>query len=336
MQRRHLALICLLASWIAVPSPLPAQDGESWAGKRVMVVRWAAELKAGTDVVARARLGNVLLVDQVKDEWLWIKGQRGWIKKGDVVLYDRAIDHFTAAINRNPTSQAYHERGIAWAVMKQYDKAAADFDTAIARDPKNIPAVNERGNVHRKMGQLERAIADFNEVIRQNVRHPAVYTNRGMVWRAKGDDDRALADYNEALRIDPNFAPAYEAAGTARQDKRDYGKAVENFAKAVQIAPGFDLAHNNLAWILATCPDERFRDGNKAVTHATKACELTDFQRGDYLDTLAASHAEAGQFDQAVQRAKESLEKATAQQKDAIAARLKLYEQRKPFREQAQ
>lgn len=336
MQRRDLALICLLASWVAVPPQLSAQDSESWAGKRVMVVRWTAELKSRADMVARARLGNVFLVDQVQDKWLWIKGKQGWIKKSDVVAYDRAIEHFTAAINRSPTSQAYQQRGIAWAVMKQLDRAVADFDAAIARDPGNVSALNERGNAHRKTGQLDQAIADFNEVIRLGVRHAAVYTNRGMVWHAKGDYDRALAEYSEALRIDSNFAVAYEAEGTARRAKRDYGKAVDNFARAARIDPGFDLAHNNLAWVLATCPDERFRDANKAVEHATKACELTEFQDAGYLDTLAAAHAAAGQFEEAVQRAKHSLEKATDQQKKPISERLRLYEQRKPFREQTQ
>lgn len=31
------------------------------------------------------------------------------------------------------------------------------------------------------------------------------------------------------------------------------------------------MAHNNLAWLLATCPDNSLRDGNKAVELAQQA-----------------------------------------------------------------
>ena len=100
---------------------------------------------------------------------------------------------------------------------------------------------------------------------------------------------------------------------------------------AARLDPAFVLAWNNRAWILATAPDAKFRDGSQAVQCATQACELTDYQAADLLDTLAAALAEAGQFEQAVVRARQALEKADAGQQDMLAARLKLYESGKPF-----
>src|SRR5262249_33570540 len=54
--------------------------------------------------------------------------------------------------------------------------------------------------------------------------------------------------------------------------------------------------HNYVAWKLATDPRPGARDGRLAVANATRACQLTTRARGDYLETLAAAHAEAGRF----------------------------------------
>jgi hypothetical protein len=44
--------------------------------------------------------------------------------------------------------------------------------------------------------------------------------------------------------------------------------------------PGLGLetlqALNNLAWVLCTSPEDKLRDGKRAVELAAKACELTD------------------------------------------------------------
>ncbi len=57
----------------------------------------------------------------------------------------------------------------------------------------------------------------------------------------------------------------------------------------------------------ATCPDEAYRDGAKAVESATKACELGGWKDADHLDTLAAALADAGEFAEAVRRQEEAL-----------------------------
>ena len=69
---------------------------------------------------------------------------------------------------------------------------------------------------------------------------------------------------------------------------------------------------NNLAWLLATCPDAHLRDGVQAVQYAERACELTHSGVTILVGTLAAAYAEAGRFEEAV---------ATAQKACALASR---------------
>lgn len=89
---------------------------------------------------------------------------------------------------------------------------------------------------------------------------------------------------------------------------------------------------NEVAWTLATSSEANQRYGAIAVEFATKACELTAWKNAECLDTLAAAHAEAGDFDAAVRRQTEAISLLSdAKAKKDFGTRLKLYQQRKPY-----
>lgn len=112
---------------------------------------------------------------------------------------------------------------------------------------------------------------------------------------------------------------------------QDDGEAIKWYERAA--AQGDLIALKRAAWVRATCPKASVRNGLSAVGYARKAADLTKQKDAGTLDTLAAAYAEAGQFDEAVgaeQRAI-SLSKREADQKE-YGLRLKLYQQRKPYR----
>ena len=51
-----------------------------------------------------------------------------------------------------------------------------------------------------------------------------------------------------------------------------------------------------LAWLLATHPDARVRDGAEAVRHGEQACKLTRYREAMLVGTLAAAYAEANRI----------------------------------------
>jgi hypothetical protein len=59
---------------------------------------------------------------------------------------------------------------------------------------------------------------------------------------------------------------------------------------------------------LATSPDEKLRDGPRALKFATKAAEETKFETPHILSTLAAAYAETGDFENAAKWSQKSVE----------------------------
>ena len=114
---------------------------------------------------------------------------------------------------------------------------------------------------------------------------------------------------------------------------RNYQKAVELLHKAVDQGQ-FPSAFNEYAWFLATCPDPSQRNGKAAVSYANKACQLTGWKEANFIDTLAAAFAEVGDFEAAVLHQKQAMAMdSDYPDKQKMETALKLYEERKPYRE---
>lgn len=112
-------------------------------------------------------------------------------------------------------------------------------------------------------------------------------------------------------------------------------KALELFGEAIKLDGRSAMARNERAWLQATTNDVKYRNGKQAIDDATKACELTEWKVANFIDTLAAAYAESGDFENAVKYQERALEGAEEAMKAQFADRLKLYEERKPYREAA-
>jgi tetratricopeptide (TPR) repeat protein len=161
----------------------------------------------------------------------------------------------------------------------------------------------------------------------------AAYRRRGALHLDRGEYDRAVADFTQALGQEPTSAEAHAQRGLAHYQLGRYAAAVADYERAIGLDPEALLAHNNLAWLLATCPDGGIRDGRRAVEHATRACELCGFAEWYCLGTLAAAHAEAGDFEEARDFAKQSLRRAPEAERPGCQERLRLYKEQRPYRE---
>ena len=254
------------------------------------------------------------------------------------------VDETIAACTRAVDSKQYsganlaillNSRGISWREKGYDDLALVDFDEAIRLDPNSAAAYTSRGNLHGDRGNNDKAIADYNAALELNPKLAPAYSTRGLSWLAKGDHDRARSDLDAAIRLDPKMMDAWNNRGYLWRAKGDVQRAIADFSQVIRLDPKFPDAYDSLALIYSTSADAGVRDGRRALEMALKACELTGWKNAYYLNTLAAAHAEAGEYQQAAEwQAKALALKAFSPAGEAAALeRLKLYQAGKPYRE---
>lgn len=196
-------------------------------------------------------------------------------------------------------------------------------------------AYNNRASLYMAKGEVDKALADLNKAIEYDPTWGISYLNRGNIHRARHELAEAEADFTAATQHLPNriWADAYSARGWVRAARGDFPSALADFDLAIRQNRKNPVGLTSKAWLLATSPEDRVRDGVTAVNLAKQAVALSDTPTAH--DALAAAYAEAGRFDEAVaeqRRTMEMMRKQGLTADPSFDARLTLYMQRHPYR----
>jgi tetratricopeptide (TPR) repeat protein len=222
--------------------------------------------------------------------------------------WDKAIREFSQAIELNPTNGlAFDYRGSIYFAKGDFDGAISDYNQAIRINPTDDSATFDLASVYRAKGEFDKSISSWDKYMRLNPTNDAAYKSRASVYSATGKYNKAIKDWTEGLRLNPDDSTAFAMRACAYFKTSQFDKADHDAIEAVRLGPTNGAALNNLAWFRATCPDASFRNGKEAVEAATKACELANWTRWEWIDTLAAAFAETGNFDQAVSYEKKAM-----------------------------
>ncbi|MFO0948075.1 MAG: tetratricopeptide repeat protein [Planctomycetota bacterium] len=205
--------------------------------------------------------------------------------------YDRAIEDFNQAIQRDPKSPLFYvSRGMAFLAKKDNASAKGDFDDAIRLDPQISEGYYGRGLVERAMGKVEESLRDLTEAIRRVPRDTEmydVYNERAHSYYYDAKYDVAVEDYDRAIeqakrreegadrvttRLLRDKAQLYANRGDALQKLGKHDKALADFDEAVKINPEnpeyFHLAGKSMQELGRK--DEAFAVFSKAIALDSK------------------------------------------------------------------
>lgn len=214
---------------------------------------------------------------------------------------DEALEHYHAAIRLSPSlARAHFGIGVIMETRRRDRDAIDAFLKAVQFDPGYVEAHFSLANALRRTGRVRESLAHYEEVLRLN---PAV----------------SQASFGYAM-------------GLVRLGRHQEAKArLERDVKALPDQPGFAHA---LARLLAAAPDDRVRDGARALTLVE---ELLKAQRTLALaETMAMTLAELGRFEDAVTWQRDAVAFATkngpADIVPHLTENLRLYESGRPCR----
>ena len=166
---------------------------------------------------------------------------------------------------------------------------------------------------------------------------PGSHNDLGVALSLHGKSDEAIVHFKEALRLDPNSAPAHYILARALTGAGTIDQAVTHLEETLRIKPDWPDPMNNLARLSITHKKAEFYNPSKALQLAEQACKLTNYNRPDFLDTLAAAYAETDRFEKAVDTAEKALKLALSSGQAKLAEKIKnslsLYKASKPYAE---
>ncbi len=180
------------------------------------------------------------------------------------------------------------------------------------------------------------AVTRDNQTAHQNLA-AALWTKGRIAESHVHSRAAAIAHARTTLRDYPFDIATHNDLGVLLVQNGDVRGGIEQWEISLQLNPDDGNALNNLAWVLATYPEDSIRDGKLAVELAEKATRLPGGNVPIVLRTLAAAYAESGDFSKAIGTAQRAIDLATAQNNTSLSATLRheieLYQVRTPYRE---
>lgn len=357
----------LQADEVAPKSASTAATDSVQVGDRVIVTVAGAPLKTPEKTVWKAYPGDVYEVALVNGEWLWIVEKGGWLWQKQTLPFDTAIEQLTQQLDENETAETYNLRGVArlahedfenavadfTASLQQgkrsagvlnnrgkayfqqadYQKAIADFDAALQLNPNHFVALNNRALCHIALGEFQTALQDLDAAVKLNDAYPEALNNRGVVHMQLSETQKAIDDYSAAIKIYGGYVEAYGNRSYAYRRNGQFDLAIADLRSAMKSAPLDFKPVNDLAWMLATSEEATDQQIQESVELATKACQMTQYENWNCIDTLAAACAAAGQFEQAEQWANTALKQAPAAGRPGLEEHVRLIQAQQPIRQ---
>lgn len=186
-------------------------------------------------------------------------------------------------------------------------------------------------------GKLPEALREFSEAIRLRPSNAEAYNDMALTLLKVGRRDEAIAGFQQSLQVRATPGAARNLAAVLLMNG-DAAQAAKVYRVAMQIDPGDLQNQRALAWLLATNPDAKVRDGREAVLLSSQIVEATRGQVPLFLLTLSAALAETGDFDRAARVAGQAADAyrgaGDARMADLIRDRiLPAFRARQPIRE---
>src|SRR5881275_2663293 len=251
---------------------------------------------------------------------------------------DEAIAHYRRTLQMQPNFwDADYNLGSALLGKGEVDEAILYCEKAVAKEPNDPDAQVALANALLQKKRIDDAIVHYQKAAAMRPDYFLARYGLGHALLEKGQLSAAIEHCRAALLIRPGNPDCHTILAIALDESGHSVEAIQHYERALEISPQSVSALNNLAWLLATCPDVSLRNGARAIQLAQQADQFSGGTNAVVLRTLAAAYSEAGQFGKAIESARNAMQLGRSQGDDSLVTELQqqiaLYELGLPYRE---
>jgi tetratricopeptide (TPR) repeat protein/predicted aspartyl protease len=136
--------------------------------------------------------------------------------------FEPALAHYDRMLGQHPNDADSPEllNGRCWARAlwgRELDKALADCDEALRRQPRNPAFLDSRGLTHLRRGEFDSAISDYSVALKAQPKLPWSLYGRGLAKAKTGDAAGAAADLQAADSLAPELRKKAAKFGITEQ-----------------------------------------------------------------------------------------------------------------------
>lgn len=249
---------------------------------------------------------------------------------------EEALSHYQHALQIKPGyALAHHNLGNLLRAQDKFDDGIDHYHSALQADSKFAQIYAHLGKKLLSENSADEAIVLFRLVLDVQPGSAEIYYDLAKAYQSQGKLEEAVANFNEALRRKPHWARAHYKLGSICFRQRNFDQAAVHYKESLKLEPNSFGVLNDLAWISAAYKDTKHYNPTEAVKYAQKACELTDYQRPELLDTLAVAYGAAGDYTKAIETAEKAIQLAVSAGKEELAGEiqkhLELYKAHRPY-----
>jgi tetratricopeptide (TPR) repeat protein len=203
--------------------------------------------------------------------------------------------------------QASRHLGTAHFHLGHYNRALPLLTRTLATVTRKEDLHNMIGLIDLRQGRLTEAADHFTEAVRLSPIVLEYQFNRGLAEMRRRRFDVAETAFRSAVEIDPHDAPSHHGLAKTLWHQGKSGNAIASWKSAIAIDPKYWPSVYDLAWVMATHPDPRLRNGIESFRLATRIVDDSKNPDALALEILAAAYAENGNFSEAVKIQEKSL-----------------------------
>jgi arylsulfatase A-like enzyme/Flp pilus assembly protein TadD len=242
----------------------------------------------------------------------------------------QAISHFREALNDKYGGKAENvvflcSLADALTEQGQLSEAVSFYNQALQIDPTSAATHYQMAIALEKQQKTDESIQHYSEAIKINPDYPEMHYRLANALLKQGKINEAIKHLRQVVILKPDYAVIRYYLATNLEKAGRIQEAVREYRNTLRLTPDHPEPANNLAWILATHKNRKFRNPAEAVRLAELACKNTDYKNPDFLNTLAAAYAAIGRNDEAQKTAQKALNLARSTGQEKLATKIQQY-----------